>query len=113
MKRSILLPALFALVSCTSEETIDYSSANREGFLAACTQTGADISTDKGSSFGDQVDDPLFTSICRCALRETEKQLSFEEFNALDQRLVESSSAKLPPQMIDIIADCVIGEASL
>lgn len=104
--------SLFVLLSAcgASEEALEFTEFNQEGFLAACTQTGEDINLDQRAS---EIDSELITQICGCVWDETSSDLPFSEFQALDSVLTEDASAELPVGIQRVIADCVVAELSL
>ena len=97
--------------ACAEEEPQDFTVDTRTGFLAACTQP--------------LEDSRLISAICQCVFDETQGQLSFERFQAIDAELVAQAEAaeeaettpqfapRLPDDLADIIADCVVAETEL
>ncbi len=98
----------FPLAACADEEPQGFTVDTRTGFLAACTQPLEDTR--------------LISAICQCVFDETQAPLSFERFQAIDAELLtEAEEAeeggtpvefepRLPDDLADIIADCVLAE---
>ncbi len=99
------------LVGCADDETpTNYTSANRDAFLTACSQP---------------LDDPrLISEVCGCVYERLEFEMSFDDFVELDEALtppeVEDDESNpvtppvtLPDEMTDIVADCFVEEADL
>lgn len=94
------LLALGALTAACSEEApTGFTVDNETGFLAACTDL--------------LEDDPLVSGICQCVIQRTEAELPFARFAAIDAELLNSPDGDLPPEITDIVAECVIDEGDL
>ena len=99
------------LTACgVSNEALEFTELNEEGFLAACTQTSSDIELDQGVT---DIDNALISNICQCVWDETSTELTFEDFESLDTQLLGDSSANLPVGIERIIADCVAVQLDL
>lgn len=103
--RPMALPWLLGLIglallagACSEAEPQGFTNS-RSGFLAACT---------------DPIEDSRLTSsICQCVFDETQSELTFERFREIDETLVADLEADLPPEVLDIIAGCIIEAARL
>ena len=93
------LTATMLLAGCAEEEPEDFTADTRTAFLAACTEPLADSR--------------LISAICGCIFEETQVQLSFERFEAIDSELVLDPEATLPDDIAGIVARCIIDEAEL
>jgi|GEM_PF-3908345 len=99
------------LTGCSQESENAYTEINETGFMQACTKTAADVQLESSSEIA--IDTPLQTKICKCTWEQTENDLTITEFNNLDSDLITNPENKLPKQIQQIIADCVISEGSL
>jgi hypothetical protein len=89
-----------ATVSCGADEQVyDFTGETRDGFLLACTT---------------QLDDSrLTTAVCQCVFDETQRRLSFDEFEAVDRQLIDDGDAPLPDEVVEVMAGCIVDEANL
>lgn len=86
--------------ACSSEnEATDYTSENREAFLASCTDATGDSRT--------------IRDICECAYERIERTIPFDEFVALDDSLALDALTPLPDSVSTILADCFVSEVDL
>ncbi len=103
----LAVASALVLAACSDEEPQDFTADNRTGFLAACTQPLEDSRT--------------ISAVCQCVFDETQAQLTFEEFRAIDAELVAQAAADddvegdpaLPDDLAEIIAGCLIAETDL
>ncbi len=103
------LLATLALVAaaCAEDEPEDFTADNRTAFLTACAQP--------------LEDDRLISEICECVFDETQGQLGFERFREIDGELLVQADdeaetelePRLPDDLAEIIAACVVTEAEL
>ncbi len=91
--------ALLGATGCSEETQLDFVQDNADGFMAACTST---------------TDDTLLqTEICQCVIDTAQVRLRFSEFEAIEATLtVEVADGDPPPplspQIVEIVAECVI-----
>lgn len=90
---SLLVP------SCGTEDPTEYSSENREAFLAACTDV--------------DVDELFQQRLCLCAYEEAEASIPFERFREINEELGDADTATLPEDLLEVLASCVIEEGDL
>lgn len=103
--------AALALPGCADDEVpTDYTSANRNAFLTACSRP---------------IDDPrLLSGVCDCVYDRLEFEMPFDDFVALDEALtppeIEGDEAvqtvppvTLPEEITAIVAECFVEEADL
>ncbi len=110
-----LLPLLLVFswlaLCCSSPETEEtFSSFNLEAFMAACTQTSADVAVDDSEAV---VDPQYITDICGCVFDTARSNFVFSEFESLDNTLVSNPDVPLPAQLREAVADCVISVLEL
>jgi hypothetical protein len=92
------------LVGCGEDVATDYTSAHREGFLAACSNP---------------LDDPrLLSDICVCVYERLESEISFTRFEAISESLTtlgddSADPPELPEEVAEAVADCFLSEADL
>jgi hypothetical protein len=92
------------LAGCGGDPQVDFRQENTDGFMAACTTTPSDPLID--------------TEICQCVIDTAQVRLrftTFAEFDAAMKAPVADGDlpAPLPPEIVDIIADCVIEVGNL
>jgi hypothetical protein len=75
---------------CGDRSPSEYSDETEEQFMASCVP-----------SLGESERD-----VCRCAYDEIRGQLSFEEFQELDEQLRDDPDAELPDDVVDLVAAC-------
>jgi hypothetical protein len=85
--------------ACGSEQQAEYSDENREAFLAACTDAGADGLYEQ--------------RVCRCAYDEAEATIPYEQFREINDEFAETDEAVLPQELLDVLAACIIEEGDL
>lgn len=99
-----LVLLVLGATACSEEAQLDFEQENADSFMAACTST---------------IDDVLIqTQICQCVIDTAEARLRFSEFETIETDLeaeVEEgeSAPPLPPEMVEIVAECVIEEGEL
>lgn len=107
------------LTACSDEIPTDYTAANRDAFLAACSRP---------------LDDPrLLSDICGCVYERIEDEVPFDEFQRINERLagipapatgvapdsgatgetVPFARGDLPRELVRLVADCITLEADL
>lgn len=94
------------ITSCSSSEaTVDYDEQTRDGFMAACA---------------DSVEDSqLVSSVCDCVYLEVENTFSYAELAQLQTPVADTTdqdeeiAAPLADEITEIVADCVVDEATL
>ncbi len=91
----------FALSACGREEpsSATYTPANRDAFLAACTN-GA-------------VDDRLVRDVCECTWSRIAESIEIDELARLEDNLRLDALAPLPELVAEHMADCLVSEAGL
>jgi hypothetical protein len=95
-----LLTGLLGLGACGSDvEGDDYSGANRDAFVAACTSS--------------EVDDRLIRDVCECTWDRIEGSLPYPRFAEIEEALRLDTLAPLPDEVTDLIAECFLSEAEL
>ena len=87
------------MVACGTEEPAEYSSDNRDAFLAACVDADAD---------------GLFQQrLCLCAYEEAEASMPFDRFREINDELESADAPALPADLLAILASCIIEEGDL
>lgn len=82
-----------------TEDNGEFGPANREAFLAACT---------------DSAEDPLLVrDVCECTFDEIRVTFTVPELAALEESLKLDSLAPLPDAVAAVMADCFVAEADL
>ena len=103
MKPAIVALALVTgsllAVACSEEEPQGFTSDNQSGFLAACTLP--------------LEDSRLTSAICQCVFDESQVEIPFTRFDAIERRLREDPDQELPDELVEIVAQCFIDEAEL
>ncbi|MEL7158585.1 MAG: hypothetical protein AAFN30_18585 [Actinomycetota bacterium] len=101
-----VVPALGLVVTlastgCGSSEpaNTEYTQANREAFLAACTDAA--------------VDDRLVRDICECTYGRLVESVDLAELTRIEEALRLDTLAPLPDVVAGHVADCVVEEADL
>ena len=111
MNKLLSLLILCLAVGCSGPEVVsDFTSFNKEAFLAACTQTTADVAIDDSEAV---IDPKATTDICNCVFNQMSSDMDFEEFEELDELLVANPKMPLPAEMRTFISDCLITELDL
>jgi hypothetical protein len=87
---SVVVSLLLVAAGCGDRSPTDYSDETEEQFMASCVP-----------SLGESERD-----VCRCAYDEIRSQLSFEEFEELDEQLRDDPDAELPDDVVDLVAAC-------
>lgn len=108
---AVSVAAIIVLAGCgESEPPTDYTSANRNAFLAACSRP---------------LDDPrLLSEVCDCVYDRLELEMPFDEFVELSEALIPPETevdgaapsappATVPEEVTAIVADCFVEEADL
>lgn len=95
---------LASAAACGEDVQIDFAQENADAFMAACTTSPEDLL--------------LYTRLCQCVIDTAQARLRFAEFAQIDADLraegVDGAPApELPPEIVDIVAECVIEEADL
>ncbi|MEM9612925.1 MAG: hypothetical protein AAF962_01475 [Actinomycetota bacterium] len=99
---ALLLVAMLGVVSgCGGDEpeSDQYGPANREAFLAACTDS--------------DVDGVLVRDICECTYGRLVESVGLAELNDIEEALRLDTLAPLPDVVADHVAECVVAEADL
>lgn len=104
--------AVLALLvaACAEDEPEEFTADTETGFLAACTEP--------------LEDSRLISAVCACVFDETQAQLSFQRFRAIDDELIARADGEgdgsdgadadeLPDDLAEIIAACIITEYEL
>ena len=92
--RKLILSFVFLASACgATEQALEFTEFSEESFLAACTQTGEDISLDQRAS---DIDSDLVSDICGCVWDTTSSEMSFAEFESLDDLLTQDPNTDLP-----------------
>lgn len=89
-----LIVVVLGSSACGDEAPTDYAEQNRKDFLAAC----ADPLTD----------DLLDIELCQCVFDAIQAEIDFARFTEIEQTLVDNPRAKLPADVVELVADCVI-----
>lgn len=101
---ALLLVIIVGAAGCSEEAQLDFEQENADSFMAACTSTTDDVL--------------LQTQVCQCVIDTAEARLRFAEFDAIEDELqieVEEGAPEpaMAPEMVEIIAECVIEEGKL
>jgi len=95
MRRAAVLGVVsLALVisGCGKDEPSDYNAEVEKNFIETCTDEG-----------GDDLQD-----VCQCAYDSFEREIPFDRFQRVDERLADDPDAQLPDEFLDLYTDCVI-----
>ena len=95
MRRAVVLGVVsLALVisGCGKDEPSDYNAEVEKNFIETCTDEGG----------GDLQD------VCQCAYDSFEREIPFDRFQRVDERLADDPEAQLPDEFLDLYTDCVI-----
>ncbi len=84
---------MLAACSKTSKPT-DYNAEVERNFVDTCVAQGGDG----------------LRPVCRCAYRRFEREIPYDRFARIDQRLADDPNASLPDDLVAIYTDCVVGE---
>lgn len=97
----VLVAMLGVSAGCGGDDlaTDQYGPANREAFLAACTDSEAD--------------DVLVRDICECTYGRLVESVSLAELDRIEEALRLDTLAPLPDVVADHVAECVVAEADL
>lgn len=97
----VLLIGLFGLAvsACAPEPQTEYSQQTEDNFFAACT---------------DPVNDSiLHTRLCQCVYQRMRVVVPYGRLVVLDEEMVADPELRLQPELVELIADCVIQEGDL
>ena len=87
------------LGACSEPIQTEYTAQESENFFAACTVP---------------VEDSILQGrLCQCVFERAQTQITYERFAEIDAALVADPLADLPPELTEIVAQCVIDEADL
>ncbi|MEZ5230262.1 MAG: hypothetical protein R2710_27440 [Acidimicrobiales bacterium] len=100
----LVAPALFAAAAlvaagCSEEAQLDFQQENADGFMAGCAST---------------TDDPVIqVELCQCVIDTAQVRLRFTEFEEMEAELKAEvpegePPPPLPPELVEIVAECVI-----
>lgn len=95
MRRAVVLGVValaLVLSGCGDDAPSDYNAEVEENFLQTCTDQG-----------GDDLQD-----VCQCAYDSFEREIPFDRFQRVDERLADDPDAQLPDEFLDLYTDCVI-----
>lgn len=95
MRRAVLLGVVsLALVisGCGKDEPSDYNAEVEKNFIETCTDQGGDD----------------LQNVCQCAYDSFEREIPFDRFQRVDERLADNPDAQLPDEFLDLYTDCVI-----
>ena len=88
------------IAACGSDtDQTNYNAANRDAFLAACTDSS--------------LDDRLVRNVCECVYEQIESNMEFEELEALEGSLQLDALRSLPDDVAEYVAECFVAEAEL
>lgn len=88
-----------ALAACAPEAATEYSTDTDENFFAACTDPTADPD--------------LQTRLCQCIYQRIQIAVPYERLSVLDDELVFDPELQLAPELVEVLAACVIQEGEL
>jgi hypothetical protein len=89
-----MLGLSLGLTACAEEAPMEFTEGTKAGFMAACT---------------DLLEDSRFVGeICDCVFDQTQDEISFNRFAAIDQQLVENPERVLSSDVVTIVAACVV-----
>lgn len=78
------------VAACSNDEPTEYNADSEKNFVESCTdQTGEE-------------------DVCQCAYDGFVRDIPFERFQRIDQRLRDDPESNLPDDFIDIYTDCVV-----
>ncbi len=100
----LLIPAVLVAMaglatSCSDDVQLDFVQDNADSFMAACTSTTDDL--------------VIQSEICQCVIDTAQVRLRFSEFDAIEASLTAdvpegAPAPTLPPEIVEIVAECVI-----
>lgn len=87
--------ACLVLAACGGKSTpTDYNADVERTFVDTCTeQSGNNLRT-----------------VCQCAYNSFKRDIPFDRFQRVDQRLADNPQSTLPDEFLDIYTDCVLKE---
>ncbi|MBL8778685.1 MAG: hypothetical protein JNK12_22335 [Acidimicrobiales bacterium] len=95
MRRAVVLGVValaLVLSGCGDDAPSDYNAEVEENFLQTCTDQGGDD----------------LQQVCQCAYDSFEREIPFDRFQRVDERLADDPDAQLPDEFLDLYTDCVI-----
>lgn len=89
------MAACLVLTACGGKSTpTDYNADVERTFVDTCTeQSGNDLRT-----------------VCQCAYNSFKRDIPFDRFQRVDQRLADDPQSTLPDDFLNIYTDCVLQE---
>ncbi len=95
----VLAASVIGVAGCSEETQLDFVQDNADSFMAACTDTTEDAL--------------IQTELCQCVIDTAQVRLRFAEFDAFEASLTAEvaegePAPPLPPEIVEIVAECVI-----
>lgn len=87
----LLLAASTIVIGCGDDSPGEYDASTREAFMSGCVE--------------DDTNDDL-VDVCECTYETAVEELSFERFEAAEQRLQEGSP-EIADDISEIIVECI------
>lgn len=84
--------ALVLLATPGHEDRADYDAETEANFIEGCTADGRSNVVD----------------VCECAYEAIEREIPFDRFQRVDERLTEDPDAVLPDDFLNLYTDCAI-----
>lgn len=91
--RVVAMVGVLLVGGCGSDPPADYSDENRTNVLAACAS---------------DTDRPIVADVCACTYRSIRTRLPYERFAEIDAELGGRPGAALPPDVLELMAECII-----
>ncbi len=95
MRRAVVLGVVavaLAISGCGKDAPSDYNAEVEKNFIETCTDQGGDGLRD----------------VCQCAYDSFVREIPFDRFQRVDERLADDPQAELPDDFLDLYTDCVI-----
>lgn len=94
-RATVLVIVASALVAgCGDDAPTDYSATTTDDFFAACTDA--------------TLDSVLHTRLCQCVIDELTSELDYATFVELSDAMAAEPAPPTAPEIVDVVADCVI-----
>ena len=94
MRRYVLIGLVatgLVLAGCGESEPTGYNAEVEQTFVSTCTDRGDDLA-----------------DVCQCAYDSFEREIPFDRFQRIDERLADNPDASLPDDFLDLYTDCVL-----
>lgn len=93
---ALVLVGALGAVACGEEQAeVDFT----EDFLTACSDPLEDAR--------------LVGDICQCVFERSQRTIDIERWQTLDEELKANPDQGLPPELVELLADCIVDEGEL